>query len=167
MSLYLHVRCPPIISLIKSKREVGQKTVEIPAKELRTHTGDRYVHWIPFAHPQKRNNYKNDIRAVAESSYFKIQFPAGSVRRKERQAKRRSRATLFLLQLKQCVHIIGRLYAATRKPVEIRGVKVRIQSDHIEQQKASEHSRIWSFRSRVNSVATKKILTATSSVLEA
>ncbi|KAI6227727.1 RNA-directed RNA polymerase [Aphelenchoides fujianensis] len=102
LSLFLHLRCPPLISVVKfTRRNQEGKEVAVKREDLRTMPGDRFVHWIPLT--GGREFYQNDIRAVAESPYLKIVFSPDNH--------------------ENWTHILGRLYAATRKPVEVRGVK--------------------------------------------
>ncbi|KAI6178966.1 RNA-directed RNA polymerase [Aphelenchoides besseyi] len=102
LNLYLHVRCPPLISIVKFvRRGENGKEVKVNPFDLRTMPGDRSVHFIPMRKDQRAYR-REDIRAVSNAPYLKIVFPA------DNQNK--------------YAHILGRLYAATRKPVEVRGI---------------------------------------------
>jgi hypothetical protein len=78
LDLYLHLKSPPLISLVKfwRRNDKGDK-VEQNRAELRTLPGDRTTHWLYKRLP--RQKLKEPIRAVAESPYIRINFTKDGV----------------------------------------------------------------------------------------
>ncbi|KAI6218239.1 RNA-directed RNA polymerase [Aphelenchoides fujianensis] len=100
--VYLHVRSAPLVSTVKFARRNAQGAeVRVERGELQTHLGDRYVHWIPM--PLRRAHYAEDVRAISQAPYLKL-----DLRGEEKEL---------------LAHILGRLTAVTRKPVELRAVR--------------------------------------------
>lgn len=70
--LYLHVRHPPLITIAKFERVVNENVVKLDPVELRSHNGDRFVHWLSPQPNSTVGYFRDDVSAVANAPYVKL-----------------------------------------------------------------------------------------------